>query len=118
MIPKKIVSMGAYCLIWPDKVYFNTVDLTDSGGMERRLTLNGENLSAIMCRGDGTDYDMTSITQGTTPPENPGNGDFWLDTSGDSDVLRQYIIGTMEWIEVPTIYTKISGTGIGTLHVQ
>ena len=113
MLPKKIVSMGAYVCIWPDKVYFNTVDLTDCGGMERRMTLSGEDLSAIMCRGDGTDYDMTSITQGDIPPENPSNGDFWLDTSGESDVLRQYIIGTQEWIEVPTVYVKISGTGIG-----
>lgn len=114
MLPKKIVSMGAYVCIWPDKVYFNTVDLTDKGGMERRLNLEGDELSAVMCRGDGTDYDMTSIFEGVTPPENPDNGDFWLDMSGDSDVLRQYIIGTQEWIEVPTVFTKISGTGIGT----
>lgn len=114
MQPKKIVSMGAYVCIWPDKVYFNTVDQTDCGGMERRLTLSGEDLQAIMCRGDGTDYDMTTITQGVTPPENPDNGDYWMDQSGDNDVLRQYNSGTMDWVEVPTVYVKISGTGIGT----
>lgn len=114
MQPKKIVSMGAYVCIWPDKVYFNTVDQTDCGGMERRLTLSGEDLQAIMCRGDGTDYDMTTITQSVTPPEDPENGDYWMDQSGDNDVLRQYNSGTMEWVEVPTVYVKISGTGIGT----
>ena len=114
MRPKKIVSMGAYVCIWPDKVYFNTVDTTDFGGMERRLDMNGQNLSATMCRGDGTDYDMTAISQGATPPSNPTNGDFWLDSSGSSDVLRQYAIGTQEWVEVPTVFTKISGTGIGS----
>ena len=33
MQPKKMVSMGAYVCIWPDKVYLNTVDLTDCGYM-------------------------------------------------------------------------------------
>lgn len=113
MLPKKIVSMGAYVCIWPDKVYFNTVDLTDCGGMERRFTISGDTVTASMCRGDGTNYDMTTITQSVTPPENPANGDLWLDMSGDNDVLRQYNVSTMEWVEVPSVYVKISGTGIG-----
>lgn len=114
LLPKKIVSMGAYVCIWPDKVYFNTVDLTDCGGMERRFTISGDTVTASMCRGDGTNYDMTAITQSVTPPENPQNGDFWLDMSGDNDVLRQYNVSTLEWVEVPTVYVKISGTGIGS----
>ena len=114
LLPKRIVSMGAYVCIWPDKVYFNTVDQSDCGGMERIFSISGENVQATMCRLDGTNYDLTSITQGATPPENPGNGDFWLDESSENDVLRQYNSGTMEWVEVPTVYVKISGTGIGT----
>ena len=113
MLPKKIVSMGAYVCIWPDKVYFNTVDVSDYGGMERRFTIAGDSVQAILCRGDGTDYDMTTISTGTTPPETPGNGDLWLDQSGDNDVLRQYSSLLNEWEEVPTVYVKISGTGIG-----
>ena len=31
---KQMVSMGAYLLIWPDKKYLNTKDLTDYGSME------------------------------------------------------------------------------------
>ena len=114
MLPKKIVSMGAYVCIWPDKVYFNTVDLDDAGGMERRFTITGDDVTAVMCRGDGTDYDMTGIDIGVTPPANPNNGDLWLDQSGDNDVLRQYNVSTMEWVEVPSVYVKISGTGIGS----
>ena len=114
MLPKKIVSMGAYTCIWPDKVYFNTVDLSDCGSMERRLTVNGEDLSAVMARGDGTDYDMTQITQSATPPENPTNGQLWLDQSTENDVLRQYSSSTEEWVEVPTVYVKIEGTGVGS----
>ena len=113
MRPKKIVSMGAYVCIWPDKVYFNTIDTSDCGSMNRTFTISGSNVQAIMCRGDGTDYDMTTISTGDTPPAEPGNGDLWLDSSGENDVLRQFSSLLNEWEEVPTVYVKISGTGIG-----
>lgn len=114
MQPKKIISFGAYVLIWPDKKYFNTADLTDHGSMERTFTVDGESVSMIMCRGDGTNYDMSAIATGENPPANPENGDFWLDPTSGNDVLRQYNSGTLEWVEVPTTYVKISATGIGT----
>ena len=113
MLPKKIVSMGAYVCIWPDKVYFNTIDTTDCGSMERLYSEDGENMQVQLCRADGTDYDMTQISVGTTPPASPSNGKLWIDQSGDSDVLRQYTASTQEWTEVPTVYAKISGTGAG-----
>lgn len=113
MLPKKIVSMGAYECIWPDKVYFNTVNLTDCGSMERLFSLGGANISLTMCRGDGTNYDMTQITVSATEPANPTNGQLWIDQSSDNDVLRQYTSSTQEWVEVPSVYVKISGTGLG-----
>jgi len=113
MCPKKIVSFGAYVCIWPDKVYFNTADLTDYGSMEWSWSESGSNISLSMCRGDGTNYDMTGITISQDPPANPGNGDLWMDQSGDNDVLRQYNVTTMDWVEVATTYVKISSTNIG-----
>jgi len=113
MLPKKIVSMGAYECIWPDKVYFNTVNTSDYGSMERKLTISGTGLALTMCRLDGTNYDMTSINVSATAPSSPTNGQLWIDQSGDNDVLRQYTQSTQEWTEVPTVYVKISGTGAG-----
>ena len=113
MLPKKIISMGAYVCIWPDKVYFNTIDQMDCGSMERLWSMGGNNIDLCMCRGDGTNYDMTQISIGVTPPENPTNGKLWIDQSGENDVLRQYTASTQEWIEVPTVYVKISGVGVG-----
>ena len=113
MLPKKIVSMGAYVCIWPDKKYFNTIDQSDYGSMERLFSLSGSSMSVQICRGDGTNYDMTQISVGASPPANPTNGKLWIDQSGDSDVLRQYTASTEEWTEVPTVYVKISGTGAG-----
>ena len=113
MLPKKIVSMGAYVCIWPDKKYFNTIDQSDCGSMERLFSLTGGSMKAQMCRGDGTNYDMTQISVGVSPPANPTNGKLWIDQSGDNDVLRQYTASTQEWTEVPTVYVKISGNGVG-----
>ena len=116
--PKKIVNFGAYVCIWPDKVYFNTVNLADCGSMERIWPasgsgITGEDISLVMCRGDGTNYDMTQITVSADPPENPTNGQLWIDQSSDNDVLRQYSELTEEWVEVATTYVKIQASNIG-----
>lgn len=113
MQPKKIVNMGAYVCIWPDKVFFNTVDTTDYGYMSAKTEVAGSSVTAIMCRGDGTEYDYSLIAQGTTAPTVPVNGDLWLDQSGSNDVLKQYDAGTSSWVEVASTFVKISGTGIG-----
>lgn len=112
-LPKKIVNMGAYTCIWPDKVYFNTVDPTDCGSMERLYEKSGSDISLMMCRMDGTDYDMTAITVSATPPDSPAHGDLWIDQSGDVDVLRQYYAPANDWQEVASVYVKIGGTGSG-----
>jgi hypothetical protein len=114
MMPKHIVSMGAYVCIWPDKVYFNTTNLDDSGSMGSKWTpADGDTISAMMCRKDGTNYDEESITVSATAPAEPADQQLWLDTSGDNDVLKQYSDLYKEWIQVATTYIKIQATGIG-----
>lgn len=112
-MPKKIVNLGAYTCIWPDKIYFNTADLSDKGSMEIRKTLNGMNIQVYPCKADGTNYDMTKVTVGANPPSNPANGAQWIDTSGDKFILKQYAESTKEWGEVYTTYVKLTGAGIG-----
>ena len=38
---KQLVSMGAYLIIWPDKCYINTADLSDYGSLESVTTTTG-----------------------------------------------------------------------------
>lgn len=114
MLPKKIVSMGAYVCIWPDKVFFNTVDLTDKGSMERMYEKMGGSVTLQMCRMDGTNYDMSQISVGTMPPASPTNGQLWIDQTSDVDVLRQYYSPTEEWQEVASTYVKIGAAGVGS----
>jgi hypothetical protein len=114
MCPKKIVNFGAYVCIWPDKKYFNTIQLTDCGNIDRLFSASGQNVGISLCRADGTDYDMTQITVSATEPSDPTNGKLWIDQSGDEDILRQYSSAYGDWIEVATTFLKISASGIGT----
>lgn len=114
MQPKQLVAMGAYVTIWPDKKYFNVTNLQDSGEMGSRWTVEEDGvISAMMCRKDGTDYDMESITISDMAPAEPVDQQLWLDTSGETDVLKQYSGIYLEWIQVATTYIKLQATGIG-----
>lgn len=111
---KKLVSMGAYVCIWPDKKFFNINNFDDYGDMGSKwAAAEGDTISAMMCRRDGTDYDMEKIPISPTAPEEPTDKDFWLDTSGEIDVLKQYSYMHQQWIQVATTYIKIEAPGIG-----
>lgn len=114
MKPKHMVSMGAYVCIWPDKVYLNIANPDDYGEMGMKWTADeGDTISAMMCRKDGTNYDMESITVADTAPGEPADQQLWLDTSGDNDVLKQYSALHAQWVQVATTYIKLQATGIG-----
>lgn len=114
MQPKHMVAMGAYVCIWPDKKYINLANPDDYGDMGSRWTASeGNVISAMMCRRDGKNYDMESIEITDTPPAEPFDQQLWLDTSGESDVLKEYSVIYEEWMAVPTTYIKIQATGIG-----
>lgn len=113
--PKQLVSMGAYLCIFPDNVYVNTADLSDCGSMEARYaSIEGAPITYAPCRITGEEYDSSAIISSDTEPENPSNGDYWLDTSGDTHVLKQYSSSSGMWVQIPTVYTKITCSGIGT----
>ena len=111
-IPKQLISMGAYIIIMPDKKYVNTADLSDYGSIESEFSFTG-NVAYTPARVDGTD--MTFTSTGATPPAAPANGEYWVDTSDIlGDVLRQYSAMSDTWTEIPSTYTKIALTGIGS----
>ena len=109
--PKQLVGMGAYVVIFPDKKYFNSVDLTDCGSLEDEYRSSG-NVNYSICRMDGTDY--PSITASDTEPENPQNGDYWIDTTGDEHRLMVYSYTYGTWTQIYSVYTRISLPGIGS----
>lgn len=110
MLPKQMVSMGAYLCIFPDNVYVNTQYLPDCGKMGAEFTtVEGGSISYTLSKADGTAYESVAEVK----PSMPANGDLWLDTSGSVHVLKQWSETTNMWVDIPTVYVKITATGIG-----
>lgn len=112
MLPKTLISMGAYIVIYPDKLYINTENYSDAGSIEASFTsFNDAAVTYTICKQDGTEYETPTI--GVSAPENAENGALWIDTSGGIHALKQYNSSTDMWVSIPTVYTKISFAGIG-----
>lgn len=57
MLPKKLISMGAYIVIYPDKLYINTENYSDCGSIEASFsTVENSAITYTMCKQDGTEY--------------------------------------------------------------
>ena len=110
LVPKKLVSMGAYVIILPDKKYINTADYTDYGPIEVTKTTSGATTFSL-CKLDGVAYDNVAIQP--TEPTNPANLALWLDTSTVPNALKQYSATSKMWVSIASTYIKISSPGIG-----
>ena len=113
--PKSLVSMGAYVIILPDKKYINTAEVSDRGSMEATYTSTGD-VTFSLCTADGGSYG--DVITSAAAPENPANGAYWLDVSGEQHALKVYSSATGVWSTVATTYVKISATGIGAQFGQ
>lgn len=111
---KLLVSMGAYILIWPDKVIFNTTKY-DPDHIDECLETMGCTWSGTVtfspCTLDGTIINGTNYTISDTKPSNPKNGDYWYDSVKDQ--LMIYAVSGKAWSEVNSTYIRIQATGIG-----
>ncbi len=109
---RQFVSIGARLLIFPDKLYVNTADLTEFGSLEERFcTEEGTNVTCSLSKGDGDLYEGYVIS--SAEPEEMKNGDLWLDTSVVPNVLKQYTESLGMWVEMAETYVRISCVGIG-----
>lgn len=110
---KQLVSMGAYLVIWPDKKYVNTANLSDYGSIDSSFSTTGS-ISYAIC--DVYGLNISNIFP--TKPTNPQAGDYWLDKTVIPHTLKQFDDITSSWVVVPSVYTKITSTGIGTAFRQ
>ena len=109
---KRIIAYGAYLIVTPDMVYFNTVDDTDYGSMGNSFTSTAA-VEYTQARVDGTAM-PASIPVQAAPPATPVNGDYWIDNSADLHLLMQYSSLSGVWVSIPSVYTKIATAGIDT----
>lgn len=109
-VPKKMISMGAYVIILPDRKYINTADITDFGSIDAEFTSTGT-VSFELCRVDGSAY--RDVVVSSSEPANPSNLALWIDTSSEPHSLKQYSEASGIWVSIVTTYIKISSAGIG-----
>lgn len=115
VIPKTLISMGAYVIIMPDKKYINTKDLSDYGNIEAELEVTGT-VTFEPCTADGTPYTNT-VDSKPEITDAMKNGEveipIWIDKSSEPHAFKVYSLSSAMWSTIPTIYIKISATGIG-----
>lgn len=109
---KQMVNMGAYIIILPDKVYVNTADLSDFGQIESEYSYTGD-VVLTPARVDGSDLSLKGVIVGTSPPTDPENGAYWVDTTKETHVLRQYSALSETWTEILSAYVKVTLPGVG-----
>lgn len=107
---KELVSMGAYIVIFPDKLYINTENYEDCGSIDAVYESAGS-ITFSISKADGSAYAEPTVSK--TAPESPANGSLWIDTSGSTHVLKQYSEASAIWTEITSVYTKIRAAGIG-----
>lgn len=142
MHPKRLVTMGAYLVIMPDKRYYNTADPADRGNIER-LWGSTSGLKYTLCDMDGNDYPMDEFFIGDrdpiliyeeweeeqehTPPEVQGDNEGEEEPEDvpeepqDGDYWLDthekphalYQLYEGEWVGIPSVYVKILCRGIG-----
>lgn len=105
-----MIYFGSYILLGNGQ-YINTEDYEDTGNINVRNTNGGKNVTLSLCKADGTSY--SGYISSTTAPESPTDGAYWIDTSGDTAVLKQYSAGAAMWVTIATTYVKITCEGIG-----
>ena len=104
-----LVSMGAYVLIFPQRLYINTIDHTDCGSIDAEF-VSESGVNFELAKADGTAYQNlpTVKPEEGTETENP----FYLDLSQTPNVVMQYSETSKAWVPVSTTYVKISAHGI------
>lgn len=117
VIPKTLISMGAYVIIMPDKKYINTANLSDNGPINKWIDTEAD-VTFELCTIEGAKYNNTKAQP--TPPEiteemekDTSKIPAWIDTSSTPHALKQYSASNSSWSTVPTTYIKISYPGIG-----
>ena len=113
--PKQLISMGAYVIILPDKMYINTLDTSDRGNIEASFVTQSD-VTFELCAITGDTY--TGAVVSPTAPSSPKNLDLWIDISSEPHTLKRYSEASEMWVSIATTYIKISSPGIGRAFKQ
>lgn len=111
---KIMEKMGAYIVIFPDKVWYNT-DSHETGNIDASAEITGS-VSFTLCGADGTA--ITWHDASYYDSHTPQNGDYKMETVNGKTSLSVYSSNTGLWAVVATTYMKIAATNIGKDFVE
>lgn len=103
---KKLIMMGAYMLIFPDKVYVNVENPEDYGNIDAEVKTTGDTVSIKPCFSDGIPFDIDYC--GAAPPAIVQDGYVWLDTSSDPAAMKRYDAKSGVWISALFQYIRLT----------
>lgn len=102
---KTFVRMGAYVCIFPDKIMYNTYDMTVKP-MEHTYTSKG------IIRLEPCTYTGDLVEYAREKPSEPTDGTYWL----DGGALKRWSSSYEMWMPVATAFIRISETVSGVLN--
>ncbi len=105
--PKSFSSLGAWLIVWPDGVRYNTHDGTVDVLAQKNVSSGTVTFTLSMQ--DGQPYE--NVVAGETPPEDTTK--FWLSTGESPHVLKKYNPATKLWNSIPSTFVRIEAPGIG-----
>lgn len=111
--PKTLAKMGAYIIIMPDKIWYNTEDQT-CGYMERTKEIIGKDTDVSLSLADANGAVITWHDAAYYEKYTPKDGDYLMtvSTTGKPS-LKVYSATTSIWLTVATTYVQINCPGIG-----
>mgnify|MGYP007101879217 CR=1 FL=1 len=99
----QLVRMGAYLIVWPDKVIYNT-HTGELTAMDASYTYAG--VTVRPCTLTGQEY---AYTASDTEPNSPAEQDYWYNTLTGG--FYQYLGGA--WQGIDTVYSRLEGPDLG-----
>ncbi len=114
-VERKLVSMGAYVIIFPDRLYINTKDTTDFGKIDAEFTTSGT-VTFELCDAEGNSYVVNQTSN--EEPTSPTDKFIWLDQSTTPASLKQFSETSGMWVGIASVYIKISATNLGAAFEQ
>lgn len=104
---QQVIQFGAYALIFPLGIWVNMATHT-AGMMGASYSTNSDVTISISDR----EGNAISAVSGSTAPENPSDGDYWVDTKAGEEGLYLYDADQGMWRPVATTYIRYDVPGL------
>ena len=112
--PKTMAKMGAYVIIMPDRIWYNTEN-EECGHMESKFEYDGmtdgDPFEIVVCEANGKSISYRDAAYYET--NDPKDGDYMMSVKNGKPSLKVYSASTKIWMTVASTYVQITAPNIG-----